>query len=121
MVSNRDRSSGGMTLSVLTISAFVPGSDTLRRDLAAILSGSTQDAASLIKNFRIAALSGSEAVNAIDQRIQADPLWSGWVQIFLKESKDLLRLCRAATQWEFSESEVTQENSATIRNWLFRR
>jgi hypothetical protein len=109
------------SLSVIAISGFVPGSGALRGDLAAILGGSPEDVPGLIKNFRIVALSSNEAVTAIDQRIQADPVWSLWVQTFLKEGRDLVRLCRPSTCWEFPQSDLSEKNGRSISHWLFRR
>jgi hypothetical protein len=108
-------------LPVLSMSAFVPGSETLRKDLAAILGGSPEDVPALIKGFGIAALCGNEVVTAIDRRIQADSVWSPWIQVFLKEGRDLVRLCRPATCWEFTESTIRKESANGIRRWLFRR
>ena len=109
------------TLSVLTMSRFVPGSETLRADLAAILKGSAEDTAGMIKSFRTAALSGGTAVLAIDRRIQSDPVWSGWVQIFLREGRDLNQPPRPVSHWEFTESEIAERNGSRVCGWLFRR
>lgn len=108
-------------LPVLAMSRFVPGSEALRADLAAILKGSAEDAPGLIKSFRTVALSGDIAVLAIDRRIQLDPVWSGWVQIFLREGRDLYRPPRPVTHWEFPESEIAERNGSSICRWLFRR
>jgi len=109
------------SLPVLAMSRFVPGSGTLRADLAAILKGSAEDTPGLIKSLRTAALSGNTAVLALDRRIQADPVWSDWVQIFLREGKDLCRASRPVTHWEFPESEIAERNTGGICRWLFRR
>jgi len=42
-------------------------------------------------------------------------LWSHSVKEGQLETDD------AVSRWEFAESPVTQENSGTIRHWLFRR
>lgn len=110
-----------LSLPVLAMSRFVPENEALRADLAAILKGSTQDTPGLIKSFRTAALSGDIAVLAIDRRIQSDPVWSGWVQVFLREEKDLCQLSKPVTHWEFPESEIAERNSSSICRWLFRR
>lgn len=109
------------SLPVLVMSRFVPGSETLRADLAAILKGSSEDVPELIKSLRTAALSGDVAVLAIDQRIQADPVWSGWVLVFLREGRDLCRPPRAVTHWEFPDTQIVDRNSSSICRWLFRR
>ena len=108
-------------LPVLAMSCFVPGSETLRADLAAILKGSTEDAAGLIKRFRAAALCGDVAVLATDQRIQADPVWSGWVQAFVGEGRDLCGSSQPVTHWEFPDTQIAERNSSSICSWLFRR
>ncbi len=108
-------------LPVLAMSRFVPGSEALRDDLAAILKGSAENAPGLIKSFRTAALSGDTAILAIDRRIQADAVWSGWVRIFLREGRDLCRPSRPVTHWEFPESEIAERNGSSICGWLFRR
>ena len=108
-------------LPVLAMSRFVPGSETLGADLAAILKGSAEDAPGLIKSFRTAALSGDIAVLTIDRRVQSDPVWSGWVQVFLREEKDLCRLSKPVTHWEFPESQIAERNGSSICCWLFRR
>jgi hypothetical protein len=108
-------------LPVLTMSRFVPGSETLRADFAAILKSSAEDTTGLIRSFRAAALSGDVAVLAIDQRIQADPVWSGWVQVFLKEGRGLCRLSQPVTHWEFPNTQITERNGSGICGWLFRR
>ncbi len=108
-------------LPVLAMSRFVPGSEAIRADLAAILKGSAEDAPGLINSFRTAALSGDTAILAIDRRIQADPVWSGWVQIFLREERDLCRPSRPVTHWEFPESQIAERNGSSICSWLFRR
>ncbi|MDP2731007.1 MAG: hypothetical protein Q8O55_11090 [Dehalococcoidales bacterium] len=108
-------------LPVLVMSCFVPGSETLRDDFAAILKGSAQDIPGLIKSFRTAALSGDTAVLAIDRRVQSDPAWSGWIQVFLREGRDLCRPPRPVTHWEFPESEIAERNGSRICGWLFRR
>lgn len=108
-------------LPVLAMSRFVPGNEALRTDLAAILKGSPQDGPGLIKNFRTAALSGDIAVLAADQRIQADPVWSGWLQVFLKEGRDLCRPPRPVTHWEFPDTQIVDRNRSSICRWLFRR
>ena len=108
-------------LSVLAMSRFVPGSEAIRADLAVILKGSAEDAPGLIKSFRIAALSGDTAVIEIDRRIQADPVWSGWVQIFLREERDLCRPPRPVTHWEFPDTQIAERNGSSICGWLFRR
>lgn len=108
-------------LPVLVMSRFVPGNETLPADLASILKGSAEDTPGLIKSFRTAALSGDVAVVAIDRRIQSDPVWSGWVQVFLREGRDLCRPPRPVTLWEFPESEIAERNGSRICGWLFRR
>ena len=108
-------------LPVLAMSRFVPGSETLRADLAAILKGSEEDAPRLIKSFRTAALSGDIAVLAIDQRIQSDPVWSSWAQTFLREGRDLNQPPRPVTHWEFPETQIEAGNGSSICSWLFRR
>ena len=108
-------------LPVLAMSRFVPGSETLGADLAAILKGSAEDAPGLIKSFRTAALSGDTAVLAIDRRVQSDPVWSSWAQVFLREGRDLCRPPRPITHWEFTESEIAERNGISICGWLFRR
>ena len=108
-------------LPVLAMSRFVSGSEALRADLAAILKGSTQDTPGLIKSFRTAALSGDIAVLTIDRRIQSDPVWSGWVQVFLREEKDLCRLSKPVTHWEFPDTQIAEGNDSSICRWLFRR
>ena len=108
-------------LPVLAMSRFVPGSETLGADLAAILKGSAEDAPGLIKSFRTAALSGDTAILAIDRRIQADPVWLGWVQIFLREERDLCRPPRPVTHWEFPDTQIAERNGSSICGWLFRR
>jgi len=108
-------------LPVLAMSRFVPGSETLRDDFAAILKGSAEDAPGLIKSFRTAALSGDTAVLEIDRRIQADPVWSGWVQVFLIEGRDLCRPPRPVTHWEFPDTQIADRNGSSICGWLFRR
>ena len=108
-------------LPVLAMTRFVPGSEMLRADLAAILKGSAEDAPGLIKSFRTMALSGDIAVLEIDRRIQLDPIWSGWVQVFLREGRDLCRPPRPVTLWEFPESEIAERNGSSICRWLFRR
>ncbi len=108
-------------LPVLAISRFVPGSEALRADLAAILKGSAEDVPGLIKVFRTAALSGDIAVLAIDQRIQSDPVWSGWVQAFLLAGRDLCQLSKPVTHWEFPETKIEDRNSSSVCRWLFRR
>ncbi|MDO8715351.1 MAG: hypothetical protein Q7J73_00820 [Dehalococcoidales bacterium] len=110
-----------LSLPVLVMSRFVPGSEALRADFATILKGSTQDTPCLIKSFRTAALSGDIAILAIDRRIQSDPVWSGWVQVFLREEKDLCQLSRPVTHWEFPESQIADRNDSSICRWLFRR
>ncbi len=109
------------TLPVLAMSRFVSGSEALQADLAAILKGSAQDAPHLIKSFRTAALSGDIAVLAIDQRIQSDPVWSSWAQVFLMEERDLCRPPRPVTHWEFPETQIEAGNGSSICSWLFRR
>jgi hypothetical protein len=109
------------TLPVLVMSRFVPGSEALRADLAAILKGSAEDTPGLIKSFRTAVLSRDTAVLAIDQRIQADPVWSGWVQVFLREGRDLCRPPRPVTHWEFPDTQIVERNGSSICRWLFRR
>ncbi len=109
------------SLPVVVMSRFVPGSETLRADLAAILKGSAEDTPGLIKSFREAALSGDSTVLAIDRRIQSDPVWSGWVQVFLREGEDLCRASRPVTHWEFPESQIAERNTSGICRWLFRR
>ena len=108
-------------LPVLAMSRFVPGSETLRSDFAAILKGSSEDVPDLIKSFRTAALSGGVAVLTIDQRIQADPVWSGWVQVFLREGRDLCRPPRPVTHWDFPDTQIADRNGSSICRWLFRR
>ena len=109
-------------LPVLAMSRFVPGSEAIRTDLAAILKGSAEDVPDLIKSFRTAALSGDTAVLAIDQRIQADPVWSGWMRVFLIEGRDLSRPLKPATLWEFSDTRISERNgSSSVCGWLFRR
>jgi len=108
-------------LPVLAMSRFVPGSEALRADFAATLKGQAEDTPSLIKSFRTAALSGDIAVVTIDRRVQSDPVWSGWVQIFLREGRDLCRPPRPVTLWEFPESEIAERNGSRICGWLFRR
>jgi hypothetical protein len=108
-------------LPILAISRFVPGSEALRDDFAAILKGSAEDAPGLIKSFRTAALSGDVAVLTIDQRIQADPVWSSWVQVFLREGRDLCRPPRPVTHWEFPDTQIAEGNGSSICRWLFRR
>lgn len=108
-------------LSVLAMSRFVPGSEAIRADLAVILKGSAEDAPGLIRSFRMAALSGDIAVLAIDRRIQSDPVWSGWVQIFLREERDLCRPPRPVTHWEFPDTQIAERNGSNICGWLFRR
>ncbi len=108
-------------LPVLAMSRFVPGSEALRADLATILKASAEDTSCLIKNFRSAALSGDSAVLVIDQRIQADPVWSGWVQVFLTEGRDLCRPPRPVTHWEFPDTQISERNGSSICGWLFRR
>ena len=109
------------SLPVLVMSRFVPANEALRADLAAILKGSAEDTPGLIKSFRTAALSGDIAVLAIDRRIQSDPVWSGWVQVFLREGNDLCRPSRPITHWEFPESQIAERNNSSICRWLFRR
>ena len=108
-------------LPVLAMIRFIPGSEALRADLAAIMRGSAENTRGLIKSFRTAALSGDVAVLAIDRRIQSDPVWSGWVQIFLREGRDLCRLSRPVTHWEFPESQIAERNGSSVCRWLFRR
>ncbi len=109
-------------LPVLAMSAFVPGSEPLRQDLAAILGGFSEDVPGLIKSYQIAALSGGNStVTAIDNRISADSAWPVWVHTFLKEGSDIIRLCRPATFWEFPESPISKEIASEITGWLFRR
>lgn len=95
------------SLPVLAMSRFVPGSEMLRADLAAILKGSPEDASSLIKSFRTAALSGDTVVLDIDRRIQSDPVWSGWVQVFLREGRDLFLPSRPVTHWVIPDNVKT--------------
>jgi hypothetical protein len=108
-------------LPVLAMSHFIPGSDLIRNDLTAILKSSSEDTTGLIKGFREAALSGDTAVVAIDQRIQADPVWSGWSQVFLREGRDLCQPPRPVTIWEFPDNEIVEGNGSSICGWLFRR
>jgi len=109
-------------LPVLAMNAFVPGCEVLRRDLAAILGAFSEDALGLIKSYQMAALSEDDSkVMAIDNRILADSTWSAWVQIFLKEGSDIIRLCRPVTCWEFPESQIAGDNGCSVCCWLFRR
>ena len=108
-------------LPMLAMSRFVPGSEMLRADLAAILKGSAEDTPGLIKSFRTVALSGDTAVLAIDRRVQSDPAWSGWVQVFLREERDLCRPPRPVTHWEFPDTQIAERNGSSICGWLFRR
>ena len=109
-------------LPVLVMTAFIPGSETLRQDLAAILGGSPENVQGLIKGYRTAVLSGDNVtVSAIDNRISADATWSVWVQTFLKEGDSVIRLCRPTTYWEFSELPPSGETATEITSWLFRR
>jgi len=108
-------------LPVMAMSGFVPGSGVLRGDLARILGSSREDVPVLINSFRMAALSGSKTVTEIDQRIKADPVWSAWAQTFLEECRDLTRLSRPTTYWEFAEPHLSQANGQGISHWLFRR
>jgi hypothetical protein len=108
-------------LPVLAMSRVVLGSEAIRADLAVILKGFAEDAPGLIKSFRTAALSGDIAVLEIDRRIQADPVWSGWVQVFLREGRDLCQPSRPVTHWEFLESQIAERNGSNICGWLFRR
>jgi len=108
-------------LPVLAMSRFVPESEALRGDLAAILKSSPEDAPGLIKSFRTAALSGDIAVLAVDRRIQADPVWSGWVEVFLKEGEDMCQPPRPVTHWEFPDTQIAERNSSSLCRWLFRR
>ena len=62
-------------LPVLAMSCFVPGSETLRADLAAILKGSTEDAAGLIKRFRAALF--AETSLSLPQTSASRPTLSG--------------------------------------------
>ena len=108
-------------LPVLAISRFVPWSEALWADVAAILKSSSEDVPGLIRSFRTAVLSGDIAVLAVDQRIQADPIWSGWVQVFLREGRDLCRPPRPVTYWEFPDAQISERNGSSICGWLFRR
>jgi len=108
-------------LPVLAMIRFIPGTEALRVDLAIIMRGSAEDTLGLIKSFRTAALSGDIAVLAIDRRIQSDPVWSDWVQIFLREGRDLCRPPRPVTHWEFPDTQIVERNGSSICRWLFRR
>ncbi len=109
------------SLPVLAMSHFVPGSEAIRGDLAAILKGSAQDTPGLIKKYCMAVLSRDTAVLSIDRRIQSDPVWSGWVHLFLREERDVCQPPRPVTYWEFPESEIAEGNGSNICGWLFRR
>jgi hypothetical protein len=109
------------TLPVIAMSRFVPGSEALRSDLANILKGSPENVPDLIRSFRTAALSGDIAVLAVDRRVQADPVWSGWVQVFLGEGRSLCRPPKPVTFWDFPESQIVERNGTSICGWLFRR
>jgi hypothetical protein len=98
------------SLAMLGMIAFVPGTDVLRRDLAAILKGSPEDMPGLIKSFRKAALIGDDAVSAVNQRIQGDSTWSTWTEQFLKEGKELERLHRISTYPDVAEPDAPKTN-----------
>jgi len=108
-------------LPVLAMSRFVPWSEALWADVAAILKSSSEDVPGLIRSLRTAALSGDNVVLAVDQRIQSDPVWSGWSQVFLREGRDLCQPPRPVTHWEFPDTQISERNGSSICGWLFRR
>ena len=99
-------------LAMLGMIAFVPGTDVLRRDLAAIFKGSPEDMPGLIKSFRKAALIGDDTVSVVNQRIQNDSTWSTWTDQFLKEGKELESLYRFSTYTGVAEPDALTTNPA---------
>lgn len=109
-------------LATLALSSLIHGNESIRRDLAAVLSADPNDGASLIRRYRTVIDRGDTAiVEAVDGRIMCDETWGPWAQVFLREGSKLAEPPEPARQWEFSTAPAAEESANEIRGWLFRR
>jgi hypothetical protein len=108
-------------LPVLAMSCFVPGSEDATSRPSRYPKRLHRGCCGPDQEVPCGTLCGDVAVLATDQRIQADPVWSGWVQAFVGEGRDLCGSSQPVTHWEFPDTQIAERNSSSICSWLFRR